>query len=67
MLKAKLLEEVSEFIETPCIEELADVDEVLEAIRKHFKYEKAELERVSTRKRIERGGFDEKIILEYVE
>lgn len=60
-LVKKLVEEVSEFTEAGDPEELADVLEVIEAIRKLPEYEKVEDLRLQ--KREERGGFDEKIIL----
>ncbi|MHB8709947.1 MAG: hypothetical protein ACYC6X_00070 [Minisyncoccota bacterium] len=57
----KLLEETSEFAEEGDPEELADVLEVVEALRKLPEYRGVEELRV---KKLEaRGGFDEKIIL----
>jgi predicted house-cleaning noncanonical NTP pyrophosphatase (MazG superfamily) len=64
-LKAKLQEEVNEVLEDLNInEELADVLEVMYAILafKGTKFE--ELERIMLKKREERGGFKNKIILE---
>lgn len=60
-LLKKLVEEVSEFTEAGDPEELADVLEVIEALRKLPEY--AEVEDLRLQKREERGGFDEKIIL----
>lgn len=57
----KLTEEVGEFTEAGAPEELADVLEVIEALRKLPEYEQVETLRVQ--KRNERGGFDEGIIL----
>ncbi len=57
----KLREEIGEFSENPSAEELADIMEVLDALKKLPEYENAE--EVRMKKREERGGFDEKIIL----
>ncbi len=57
----KLQEEVDEFKAAGDIEELADVMEVLEALKHLPEYSTAEEIRV--KKRSERGGFDGKIIL----
>ena len=64
-LKAKLQEEVNEVLEDSNIyEELADVLEVINAILvfKGIKFE--ELEQIMLKKREERGGFKNKIILD---
>lgn len=60
-LVKKLVEEVGEFTEAGDPEELADVLEVIEALRKLPEYGK--IEDLRLQKREERGGFDEKIIL----
>ncbi len=60
-LVKKLVEEVGEFTEAGDPEELADVLEVIEALRKLPEYDK--IENLRLQKREERGGFDEKIIL----
>lgn len=57
----KLTEEVSEFAEAGDPEELADVLEVIEALRKLPEYQ--DVEGLRLKKRDERGGFDERIIL----
>ncbi len=57
----KLAEEVSEFSEAGDPEELTDVLEVIEALRKLPEY--ADVEELRLKKRAERGGFDAKIIL----
>lgn len=63
-LKKKIGEEINEFLKDPCIEELADILEVLYAIA-DFKFEgKKELERIRAKKFEERGGFKKKLILE---
>jgi predicted house-cleaning noncanonical NTP pyrophosphatase (MazG superfamily) len=60
-LVKKLAEEVDEFIEAGDIEELADVLEVIVALRNLPEYK--DVETLRLRKREERGGFDERIIL----
>lgn len=57
----KLAEEIAEFQEAGDIEELADVIEVLEAIKKLPEY--ADVESVRQAKLLERGGFEKQIIL----
>ena len=57
----KLAEEVGEFSEAGDPAELADVLEVIEALRKLPEY--ADVETLRLQKREERGGFDEKVIL----
>lgn len=57
----KLHEEVSEFLESKSVEELADVMEVIRALRRLPDFENAK--EVQRAKREERGGFDDGIIL----
>ena len=57
----KLGEEVQEFLEAGDIEELADVVEVVEALKELPEYK--DIEETRLKKRDERGGFDQKIIL----
>ena len=64
-LREKLLEEVHEFIEEPCAKEMADIHEVIGELEKAYKLHEVRAEQIS--KRIERGSFDDKIILEWVE
>lgn len=66
-LRAKLCEEAEEFRESGDPEELADVLEVLAAIREAEGFERGELERLRERKAEERGRFDEGIVLERVQ
>lgn len=60
-LVKKLGEETEEFLKAGDIEELADVIEVIEALKKLPDYKN--VEDVRKNKLEERGGFDEKIIL----
>jgi predicted house-cleaning noncanonical NTP pyrophosphatase (MazG superfamily) len=57
----KLEEEIVEFKEEGSIEELADIMEVVDALKKLPDY--ANVLDVQKQKRDERGGFDERIIL----
>ena len=66
-LEAKLNEEVAEYQEDKNLEEMADVLEVLQAICLARGYTLEGLEDMRARKARERGGFKEKIFLEYVE
>lgn len=63
-LVLKLKEEMVEFEEEYSIEELADVIEVIEALKKTTKY--SNVEKVRKEKQIKNGAFDKKIILEEV-
>ena len=66
-LEAKLNEEVAEYQADKNLEEMADVLEVLHAICVARGYSLAELEAMRANKAEKRGGFKEKIFLEYVE
>ncbi len=57
----KLGEEIQEFSEAGDPEELADVVEVIEALKQLPEY--GDIEIIRQKKREERGGFDKKIIL----
>jgi predicted house-cleaning noncanonical NTP pyrophosphatase (MazG superfamily) len=63
----KLGEEVKEFQKEPSIEELADIKEVIIAIREAMKIHAGELEDTRRKKAAERGRFKKKIFLESVE
>jgi predicted house-cleaning noncanonical NTP pyrophosphatase (MazG superfamily) len=63
-LKDKLQEEVKEFLEAENVEELADVLEVLDAMRKFKGFDEMEVSRVKRNKTEERGGFVARIVLE---
>ena len=61
----KLVEEVEEFIAGPCPAELADIYEVLEAISAELKLSSASADQIA--KRVTKGAFEDKIILEWVQ
>ena len=62
-LYKKLQEEVSEFLETPIPEELADILEVTHALAPLVAGSMEELEKVRADKYKVRGGYDKKIFL----
>ena len=66
-LKEKLMEEVKEFLESPCLEELADIQEVMLALLDTNQWSYGELEKVRQAKLNKRGGFTERFILEAAE
>lgn len=63
-LKAKLQEEVDEFVESETPDELADILEVVDAICQFKRFQRSEVEELQRAKREQRGGFAKKIILE---
>lgn len=63
-LKAKLTEEVNEFLEDISIEELADIMEVIYALCDYYGFSREELEYIRQKKHNNRGGFAKRIILD---
>jgi predicted house-cleaning noncanonical NTP pyrophosphatase (MazG superfamily) len=63
-LYEKLEEEIGEFKEKPSVDEFADILEVLEAIGKFHDFHLDKIKEMKTKKRLERGSFDNRIILE---
>lgn len=63
-LKEKLIEEAQEFKKDETITELADILEIIDAICEYKKFDKKELKNTKTKRAKERGGFEERIILE---
>lgn len=63
LLHAKLAEEAAELRETPNLEELADVLEVLYAIATQIDATPQQIENSRMRKAAERGGFADRIFL----
>jgi predicted house-cleaning noncanonical NTP pyrophosphatase (MazG superfamily) len=66
LLKAKLREEVKEFLEEKNLEELADIMEVLFGLANNLGYSEEDLIRKREEKKEERGGFIEGVVLEKV-
>jgi predicted house-cleaning noncanonical NTP pyrophosphatase (MazG superfamily) len=64
-LLEKLSEEVGEFLKENTLEELADILEVIYAI-KDYKFNDKNLEKMRKEKQYKRGGFKERIILDEV-
>jgi predicted house-cleaning noncanonical NTP pyrophosphatase (MazG superfamily) len=60
-LPSKLEEELAEYLANPCVEELADMEQVIQAIAK---YRGWDLEAARQKKEQERGGFEKRYILE---
>ena len=65
-LENKLLEESIEFQESKSIFEIADIIEVLIALIRAYGFNIFEVLKALIKKRLERGGFKEKIFLEEV-
>lgn len=63
-LYEKLHEEIQEFKEEPSVEEFADILQVLEAIAKHHCFNLDKIKEVKGSKKYNKGGFDNRIILE---
>ncbi len=62
LLILKLKEEFDEFVEEYSPEELADLIEVIETLKKTPRYSKTE--EIREKKKKERGGFEKRIVLE---
>ncbi|MBR5232554.1 MAG: nucleoside triphosphate pyrophosphohydrolase [Clostridia bacterium] len=66
-LEDKLQEETKEYLSAPCMEEIADILEVIEAICAARNYDMPQLLSIKSKKRSERGGFADRIYLESVD
>ena len=66
-LKEKLVEEAREFLASGSVEELADGFQVILAILEERGVSLDELEEMRRRKAVERGGFQERLFLTYVD
>lgn len=64
-LHNKLEEEVAEFRDDPCVEELADVVEVLDELMAYYGIDKAMLAHVKERKANKKGRFKSRFIMSY--
>jgi predicted house-cleaning noncanonical NTP pyrophosphatase (MazG superfamily) len=65
-LESKLAEELAEFQESKKIEELVDMVEIIQAIAETQGLEWSAFEAMRAAKRMDRGGFRERLFLEYV-
>lgn len=63
-LKEKLLEEANEFCDNETLEEMADIQEVLEAIKSYKHFSQKDLDLARKKKFTEKGSFEKRIILE---
>lgn len=65
-LRKKLKEEVKEYLEDPCQEELADILEVIDALAQTQDSTFSEILKVKEKKKEDRGGFFDRVFLESV-
>ena len=65
-LREKLFEEIEEFYENPCEEEMADILEVITHIMKLYLIDSYDVETARQAKEHRRGAFEKRIILEEV-
>jgi len=65
-LLEKLQEEVLEFQEAKSVEELADILEVIDAIKILYEWSDSSVQKVKSQKAAARGTFSKKLILEEV-
>lgn len=64
LLGKKLLEEVNEFNENPCIEEIADILEVVDVLCKNYRFSLNDIRKIKSEKKKERGSFLNGIVLD---
>ncbi len=69
-IKNKIIEESKEVrhanSKEEVVEELADLFEILEKLMVHMNISKKEIETKQSRKRIERGSFDNDVVLDWI-
>ena len=66
LLDQKLNEELAEYQESKCLEELADLLEVMQAVVKARGWTMEQLESLRAEKAAKRGGFEKKLLLKEV-
>lgn len=66
LLKNKLQEEVSEYLEDENQEELADILEVIDAIIISKGFSKEKIMEIKQQKKLDRGGFEKQILMEKI-
>ena len=66
-LQDKLREEVEEFLEDPCQEEMADIMEVLECLAEFYSIDLYDMETAKEVKAARRGSFRDRIFLEEIQ
>ena len=62
-LMDKMVEELEEFRENPCLEEAADMFEVFLAICDHWAFSHSAVTQAADQKREDRGGFQQRFVL----
>lgn len=67
MLEKKLSEELTEYLESKALEELADLQEVIHALVSARGYTWEQLEQIRLEKQGKRGGFEKRLLLLEVE
>jgi predicted house-cleaning noncanonical NTP pyrophosphatase (MazG superfamily) len=67
LLKSKLQEEITEFLNDQSQEQFADILDVLDAIGTFKKFDPEEVQVIRQNKKIELGGFEKKWVLEQSE
>tara|TARA_R100001082_G_scaffold46182_4_gene24629 strand:- start:190 stop:510 length:321 start_codon:yes stop_codon:yes gene_type:complete len=63
----KLREEVQEFVKEPCVEEAADIREILDFLCARLALGESSIQAAQISKRITRGSFDMGYLLEWAE
>jgi predicted house-cleaning noncanonical NTP pyrophosphatase (MazG superfamily) len=66
-LYEKLIEEINEFKEKPSVDEFADIMEVLESIAREHDFQLEEIKIAKKTKKMNRGGFNKKIVLDFTD
>jgi predicted house-cleaning noncanonical NTP pyrophosphatase (MazG superfamily) len=63
-LLKKLIEEAKELLESPNLEERADIEEILIAIDEIYNWKESDVQTARTQKKDKRGNFSKRIFLE---
>jgi len=66
LLIEKMREELSEFSETPCLDEAADIYEVFLALLKNWKLKFSDVRNTAALKKEIRGSFEQGIVLDNI-
>ena len=65
-LQEKLVEEVDEFLQNSSLEEIADILEVIDAIKEYKNFNEQEVQRVKEEKAQHKGRFTQRIVIDDV-
>ena len=63
LIRAKIVEEAYELLESGAIEEIADILEAIDALLSNRNIDRASVVKMQTAKRIQRGGFSKGYVL----